>query len=105
MLEVIGSVTIEFESDGEKTEQTTDGSEFSLQEGGWRNLGDGDRQYEALFIYFGDDFKILFQATYFDGKTTCYDATTEGDVRIIDDNLNVQYVGSGNEEDDFEEYQ
>lgn len=105
MFKVIGSLTIEFESDGEKVEQTVSALNFSLEEYDRRNLGDGDHQYEALFIYFSDEFKILFQATYFGGKATRYECTTEGDVKITDDNIGVEYVGSGNEEDDFDEYQ
>lgn len=105
MLKVIGSVTIEFESDGESFGQIVNGSEFGLEEDCWRDIGDGDHQYEALFIYFGDEFKILFQATFFDGKITCYNFTTEGEVKIINDNINVEYTGSGNEEDDYFEYQ
>ncbi len=105
MLKVIGSANIEFISDEEKIEQEIYGSEFSLEEDGWRNLGDGDRQYEALFIYFGEDFKILFQATCFEGRTKIYPLSVQGEVKIVDDNIDVEYVGSGNHQDDYDEYQ
>lgn len=100
MFKVTGSVTVEFVSDGEKIEQEIDGSEFSLEEDGWRNLGDGDRQYEALFIYLEEDFKIYFQATHFDGKTTIYPLSIEGEVKIIDQDIDVELFGSDDPEDD-----
>jgi len=102
MLKVTGSVNVEFISDEERIEQEIYGSEFGLEEDGWRNLGDGDRQYEALFIYFGEDFKISFQATYFDGRTTMYPLSVEGQAKIIDEDIDVEYAGSGDPEDDYD---
>ncbi|WP_382430714.1 hypothetical protein [Giesbergeria sinuosa] len=86
-----------------KTEQEIYGSEFSLEEGGWRNLGDNDHQYEALFIYFGEEFEIRFQATYLNGSISVYDLSTRGRVMILDDNINVEWGGSSNPEDDYDE--
>lgn len=100
MFEVTGSLTVKAVFDGDGSEQEIDGSEFSLEEGGWRNLGDGDHQYEALFIYFGENFNISFRATYFDGQTTIYPPRAEGEARIIDQDIDVEYCGSSDPEDD-----
>ena len=105
MFKVTGSASIEVDSDGSTEEQQINGSEFSLEEDGWRNLGDGDRQYEALFVYHGEEFQISFQATYLQGKVTCYELAAEGSVKVIDEDIGVEYIGSGNDEDDYENYQ
>ncbi|MBU2952310.1 hypothetical protein [Marinobacter sp. F3R08] len=111
MINVAGSLTIEVEEveedikveeeGGQKEEQVIQGSEFSLEEDGWRSLGDGYRQYEALFIYFGDDFEISFQVTCRGGHVTRSPYRIDGAVTIIEDNITVAYAGSGNDDDDW----
>jgi len=98
MFKVTGSASIEVEVDGHTEEQQISGSEFALEEDGWRNLGDGDRQYEALFIYHGEEFEISFQATYLQGKVTCYELSVEGDVKVVDEDIDVEYIGSDEED-------
>ncbi len=110
MLKVNGSLILKFKSDGEDIEEEIKGSEFSLEEDRVSNF-DGGRSYRALFIYFSpnhsdNEFEILFEAEYFSGggQIKIYDYSIEGDVEIIEDNIDVEYAGSGDEEDDFEEY-
>ncbi|WP_281717983.1 hypothetical protein [Pandoraea apista] len=80
--------SLELECQGEVL--TIEGSEFSLEEDGTRNLGDGDFQYEALHIYFDPDqrFKILVQSSLLDGHLTIHPAQVEeGEARILEDDL------------------
>jgi len=100
MFKVTGSVSIEIEVDGGTEEQEVRGSEFALEEDGWRNLGDGDRQYEALFVFHGEEFGISFQATYLQGRVTCSELSVEGDVKVVYDDIDVEYIG-GDEDDDY----
>lgn len=86
-MNLLGTVTVEF--GGRK--HTVHGKDFSLEEDQNRHLGEGDFQYEALFIYFDPDqrFKILVQATKLDGNVTLYDPSVEGNAKIVDDSLDV----------------
>ena len=103
MLKATGSVTVEFVSDDEKIEKEVDGSEFGLEEGSWRELGEGARQYEAPFNYIGEGFSISFQATYLDGQITVYPLSEVGQVKITANDIYVEYCGSDNPEDDHDD--
>lgn len=64
--------------------------EFSLEEGEFRNLGEGEKQYEALFIHTSKDkdFVLHIQATNLNGVATAYETTVyEGNAEIEEDNL------------------
>lgn len=90
-INLTGSILIEVKSNDEINQIEINSSEFSLEEDDMRKIGDGDCQYEALYIYFGDDFRISFQATRsFNGNVTIYPLKIEGDVAIIEDNLSAE---------------
>ena len=69
--------------------------EFSLEEEDMRPLGEGDEQYEALFIYFDpeDRFKIQMQATEFEGNIKLFELKIhrlydfEGSIEILADQI------------------
>ncbi|QWT46562.1 hypothetical protein [Azospira inquinata] len=99
MFKVTGSAYIEVDIHGNAEKQQISGSEFVLEADNWRNLGDGDRQYEVLFIYHGEEFEISFQATYLQGTVNCYELSAEGNVTIVEDDIDVEYIGSDEEDD------
>jgi hypothetical protein len=68
--------------------------DFSLEEADSRHLGDGDYQYETLYIYFDHDdrFKVLLQVTEFQGQLSAYSATLQGQGRIIADELGAEAI-------------
>lgn len=90
--------TIEVNCEGR--EDTIDGQQFSLEEGDWRHIGEGDYQYEALFIYSDPEeaYRLHVQATLFDGQLTICPATLSGTGRIVKDELDV--VSDGEPERD-----
>lgn len=85
-----GAVTITCEDE----QIIADAADFGLEEDGHRHLGEGDRQYEALFIYFDHDsrFKVLVQATEFQGQLTLYAPRLEGEGRIVRDELDAEFI-------------
>jgi hypothetical protein len=66
--------------------------EFGLEEADDRHIGDGDYQYETLYIYFDDDnrFKVLLQVTEFEASLSVYPPTLEGRGGIVEDNLDAE---------------
>lgn len=90
--------TIEVNCEGR--EDIIDGEQFSLEEGDWRHIGEGDHQYEALFVYSDPEeaYRLQVQATLFEGQLTIYPATLTGTGRIVKDELDV--VSDGEPERD-----
>jgi hypothetical protein len=88
-IKVTGSLTVEVNVDGKDQELVIEASEFGLEEGDMRHIGDGDYQYEALFIHFGDEFEISFQATNLNGNVTLFDYNIIDNVRIVSDDLSL----------------
>ncbi|HIH2745053.1 TPA: hypothetical protein ACYLN4_000722 [Burkholderia lata] len=86
-LRLEGSIDVNCEG----REDTIDGSQFSLEEADWRHIGEGDYQYEALFVYSDPDdaYKLQVQATLFEGRLTIYPATLTNMGRIAKDELDV----------------
>ncbi len=85
MLKVTGSLTVEV-----KKEIVIDGSEFELVEDGNRSLPDGERQYEALFVYHDHEtgLEISFQATMSDdGEIERYGYSIPRDAKILEDSI------------------
>ncbi|MCR6652396.1 MAG: hypothetical protein NVV73_13325 [Cellvibrionaceae bacterium] len=89
-LKLVGAITAKVKVDGEYGEIVIPASDFSLAEADIRHLGDGDYQYEALYIYHGDDVEISFQATNFQGNASMYPYSTDGDIEILEDDLSVE---------------
>lgn len=92
-LKIVGSITIGIDEE----EIVISGEDFSLEEDGDRKLGDGDSQYEALFICFDNEsrfnesrFKVLIQVTEFEGKVSVFDPTIRGKGQIITDDLSAE---------------
>lgn len=98
-LKLVGTITAKIKVDGQEEEIEIAASDFSLEERDMRHIGDGDNQYEALYIYHGDDAEISFQATNLKGDVSMYPYSTSGDIEIIEDNLSVE--GLDYEEDDY----
>jgi len=88
-LKVEGSLTIEAMVNDETEELVILASEFGLEEGSMRHLGDGDYQYEALYIHFGDGFEISFQVTNMEGNVSIYPYSISDDIEIISDDISV----------------
>lgn len=62
--------------------------DFSLEEGGDRNIGDGDQQYECLYVYrHGTEFSVEVELTRLDGQVNIYPLTITGEAKIVDDHL------------------
>lgn len=68
--------------------------DFGLEEADHRHLGDGDYQYESLYIHFDRDdrFKVLLQVTELQGQLSVYSATLQGQGLIIADELNAEAI-------------
>ncbi|OOF01030.1 hypothetical protein BZG79_15465, partial [Salinivibrio sp. MA427] len=98
-LKLVGTITAKIKVDGQEEEVEIAASDFSLEEGDMRHIGDGDYQYEALYIYHGDDAEISFQATNFKGNVSMYPYSTSGNIEILEDNLSVE--GLDYDEDDY----
>lgn len=84
-LKIVGFITVEID----KEEIEISGEDFSLEEANIRHIGDGDSQYEALFVYRNDEnqFTVSIQATDLDGEITLYSPTIDGKGRITSDKL------------------
>lgn len=61
-----------------------DASDFEIAESGWRSIGDGDRQYEMLWVYMGEGFEVQVQAAQFEGRISYFDFSVDG-AREVDD--------------------
>ena len=90
-LRIEGSIEVNCEG----REDNIDGSQFSLEEADWRHIGEGDHQYETLFVYSDPDqsYKLQVQATWFEGQLKIYPATITGTGRIVKDELDVESDG------------
>ena len=66
--------------------------DFGLEESGNRHIGDGDYQYEALYIYFDEDdrFKVFQQVAEFEGRLNMDSPKLEGEGRIVHDDLDAE---------------
>ncbi|MGF1727510.1 hypothetical protein [Photobacterium nomapromontoriensis] len=89
-LRLVGTITANVEINGKCNEIVILASDFSLEEGDMRHLGDGDYQYEALYIYHGDESEISFQATNFQGNVSMYPYIISGNIEILEDNLSIE---------------
>ena len=98
-LKLVGTITAKIEVEGQEEEIIIAASDFSLEEEGMRHIGDGDNQYEALYIYHGDGVEISFQAKNFKGNVSMYPYRLSGDIEILDDDLTVE--GLDYEEDNY----
>jgi hypothetical protein len=85
-----GAVTITCEDE----HIIADAADFGLEEAGHRHIGDGDHQYEALYIYFDEEsrFKVLVQATEFEGQLTLHAPRLDGEGRIVTDELDAEFI-------------
>ena len=90
-LKIVGSITIRVKDEDIEIL----GHGFGIEEEDRRSLGDGDYQYEALFIYFDPDgrFKVKIQATEFEGKVgQVTEPSIEGIGVIVQDNLDAEVI-------------
>lgn len=92
MLRVTGFLTVRVNVDDEISDIDVPAEHFELVEAGWRSLGEGATQYEALYEYAGEDFEIQFQATYQPQRgVRVYDfVTTSDDVMIVSSSIEVE---------------
>jgi hypothetical protein len=97
-LKLFGTISAEIKSDNLAEEIVISASEFDLEEGDFRHVGDGEYQYEALYIYHGNDVEISFQVINFKGDVSISSLNTSGKIDILEDNLSVEAL---DEEDDF----
>jgi len=101
MLRVTGFLTARVNVDDEITDIDIPGEDFKLEEDDWRNLGEGATQYEALYVYAGEDFEIQFQATYQPerGVRGYHFVTTSDDVIIVSNAIEVELDDEEEDED------
>jgi len=88
-LKIVGSISVKIDDDVVKIP----GKEFGIEESDNRHLGDGDHQYEALFMYFDPDnrFKLMIQAVEYEGQVSQVSRPSlEGDGRILEDELDAE---------------
>jgi hypothetical protein len=85
-----GTVTVECE----REYIVIKAEDFSLEEAETRHIGDGDYQYETLYIYFDDDdrFKVLQQVTEFEGHLNMDPPKLHGEGRILVDELDAEII-------------
>jgi hypothetical protein len=103
-LKLSGSITVETEtSDKEKEQVVISAQEFGLEEDGRRHIGDGDYQYEALYMYSDDEerFSISFQATLFENNITVYPFDISGEASIVDDENFFVETSNNDFDDDY----
>ncbi|EGQ9805187.1 hypothetical protein K5N60_000248 [Vibrio parahaemolyticus] len=89
-LRLCGSIRAIVRADGEEEEIIISASDFSLEGDNERHIGDGDYQYEALYVYHGGAVEIYFQATNFQGNISMYPYNISGNIEVVEDNLYVE---------------
>ena len=89
---LFGTIIVNVNVDGEYQEVVISASDFGLEAASMRHIGDGDYQYEALYVYYEGDVGISCQVTNFQGSLSQYPFSISGDIDILEDALSVQAI-------------
>ncbi|MDY1033392.1 hypothetical protein [Stenotrophomonas sp. CFBP8980] len=57
-------------------------SDFEIAESDWRSIGDGDQQYEVLWVYEGEGFDVKIEAAQFEGRITHVTVSVDGASKV-----------------------
>lgn len=83
-ISLTGFIEVKFQ----KQEIHIPAEKFSLEESGDNHIGDGDYQYECLYVYdHKNEFRVMVQLSKLDGVISTHQPILEGDAKIIDNQL------------------